>query len=195
VVVRNIADEKVLEIALIENIQRENLNPIEEAQAYKSLLETIGLTQELLAQRVGRDRSYITNYLRLLKLPKDLQLLLQDERISTGHARTLLAAIEPELQRQLARKIIERGLSVRETEKLVRNAVSQASRAPKKATAGALPDDPNLRALETKLRRRFGTNVKVVQSSGTDKGQIQIEFYGLNDLNRIYELLMASDGT
>ena len=190
VVVRNIADEKVLEIALIENIQRENLNPIEEAHAYKSLLETIGLTQELLAQRVGRDRSYITNYLRLLKLPSDIQLLLQDDRISTGHARTLLGAMEPELQRHLARKIIERGLSVRETEKLVRSAVSQASRAPRNVNPEA-SSDPNLRALETKLRRRFGTNVKVVQPSGTGKGQIQIEFYGLNDLNRIYELLTA----
>jgi len=191
VVVREIADEKVLEIALIENIQRENLNPIEEAQAYKSLLENIGLTQELLAQRVGRDRSYITNYLRLLKLPSDIQLLLQDERISTGHARTLLGAMDPELQRHLARKIIERGLSVRETEKLVRNAVGHAARVPKKANAEA---DPNLRAFETKLRRRFGTNVRVVKSSGTDKGQIEIEFYGLSDLNRIYELLSAEVG-
>ena len=191
VVVRDIADEKILEIALIENIQRENLNPIEEAQAYKSLLENIGLTQELLAQRVGRDRSYITNYLRLLKLPSDIQLLLQDERISTGHARTLLGAMEPELQRHLARKIIERGLSVRDTEKLVRNAVGDASRLPKKRNSGAV-SDPNLRAVETKLRRRFGTNVKVVRSTGTDKGEIQIEFYGLSDLNRIYDLLTAS---
>lgn len=190
VVVRDIADEKILEIALIENIQRENLNPIEEAQAYKSLLENIGLTQELLAQRVGRDRSYITNYLRLLKLPSDIQLLLQDESISTGHARTLLGAIEPELQRHLARKIIERGLSVRDTEKLVRNAVGDASRVPRKRDAGAV-SDPNLRAVETKLRRRFGTNVKVVRSTGTAKGEIQIEFYGLSDLNRIYDLLMA----
>ena len=192
VVVRNIADEKVLEIALIENIQRENLNPIEEAQAYKSLLENIGLTQELLAQRVGRDRSYITNYLRLLKLPSDIQLLLQDERISTGHARTLLGAMDPDLQRHLARKIIERGLSVRETEKLVRNATSDTSRAAPQKVKAAAANDPNLRALETKLRRRFGTNVKVVQSSGTDRGHIQIEYYGLTDLNRIYDLLTAT---
>jgi ParB family chromosome partitioning protein len=188
VVVRQIADEKILEIALIENIQRENLNPIEEAQAYKSLIEKIGLTQELLAQRVGRDRSYITNYLRLLKLPGDIQVLLQDERISAGHARTLLGAMDPELQRRLARKIIDRGLSVRETERLVRNAVDHTSRASKKVHPEAV-SDPNLRALETKLRRRFGTNVRVVQSSGTEKGEIQIEFYGLSDLNRIYELL------
>src|SRR5882762_6965800 len=119
-VIRDVPDDKLLELALIENIQREDLNAIEEALAYKSLIEAAGLTQEVLAQRVGRDRSYITNYLRLLRLPDDLQRLVQDGKLSTGHARTLLGATDVALQRRLARKIIEKGLSVRETERLIR---------------------------------------------------------------------------
>src|ERR1044072_1648125 len=118
VIVKEVPDESLLEIALIENIQRENLNPIEEAQAYKKLIETVGLTQEALASRVGRDRSYITNYLRLLRLPEDLQQLVKDGRLSTGHARTILALTQPDLQRRVARQIIDSGLSVRATEQL-----------------------------------------------------------------------------
>src|SRR5712691_8443507 len=106
-VVRNVSDDKVLELALIENIQREDLNPIEEARAYKKLIDTLGLTQETVAERVGRDRSYVTNYLRLLRLPADLQELLQGGRLSTGHARTLLGVDDQDVQRRVARKIIE----------------------------------------------------------------------------------------
>src|SRR5215204_5904349 len=124
VVVKEVPDESLLEIALIENIQRESLNAIEEAQAYKKLIETVGLTQEALASRVGRDRSYITNYLRLLRLPEDLQQL-QEGRLSTGHARTLLALTDPDLQRRVARQIIEGGLSVRATEQLVHKATEE----------------------------------------------------------------------
>src|SRR6185295_6398494 len=119
-VVRNVSDDRVLEIALIENIQREDLNPIEEARAYKKLIETLGLTQETIGERVGRDRSYVTNYLRLLKLPEDLQELLQAGRISTGHARALLGVDHTDVQRRIARRIIERDLSVRATAQLVR---------------------------------------------------------------------------
>src|SRR5882672_5180876 len=119
-IVRSVSDEKLLEIALIENIQREDLNPIEEARAYKKLIDALGLTQETVAERVGRDRSYVTNYLRLLKLPEDLQELLQAGRMSTGHARALLGVDDPDIQRRIARKIIEQGLSVRATEQLVR---------------------------------------------------------------------------
>ena len=132
--VREVPDDKLLELALIENIQREDLNAIEEANAYKSLIEAAGLTQESLAQRVGRDRSYITNYLRLLRLPDDLQNLVQDGRLSTGHARTLLAATDVALQRRLARRIIEKGLSVRETERIIRRMVSGDSAAKKPAS-------------------------------------------------------------
>src|SRR5437016_3731832 len=119
-IVRNVPDEKLLELALIENIQREDLNAIEEAQAYQRLIETIGLTQESLAERVGRDRSYITNYLRLLRLPEDVQRLVQEGKLSAGHARTLLGVSDVDLQRRLARKIVKQELSVRETERISR---------------------------------------------------------------------------
>src|ERR1043165_389425 len=125
IIVKEVPDGSLLEIALIENIQREDLNPIEEAQAYKKLIETVGLTQESLATRVGRDRSYITNYLRLLRLPDDVQQLVKEGRLSTGHARTLLALDHVDLQRRIARQIIDGGLSVRSTEQLVQRATQE----------------------------------------------------------------------
>src|ERR1044071_5926930 len=148
VVVKEVPDENLLEIALIENIQRENLNPIEEALAYKKLIETVGLTQEALASRVGRDRSYITNYLRLLRLPDDLHQLVIEGRLSTGPARTILALTHVDLQRRMARQIIDGGLSVRATEQLVQKATEEkpARRSAPQAV------DPNIKAAETKLR-------------------------------------------
>jgi ParB family chromosome partitioning protein len=185
-VVRNVSDDSVLEIALIENIQREDLNPIEEARAFKKLIETLGLTQETVAERVGRDRSYVTNYLRLLKLPEDLQELLQSGRISTGHARTLVGLEQPDVQRRIARKIIEQGLSVRATEELVRQA-GMPARA--KSVAPEPEVDPNVRSAEAKLRRYFSTKVRIVPASGSSAGKIELEFYNEGDLNRIYSLL------
>jgi ParB family transcriptional regulator, chromosome partitioning protein len=189
-VLRNVSDENVLEIALIENIQREDLNPIEEARAYKKLLETLGLTQEMIAERVGRDRSYITNYLRLLRLPDDLQELLQSGRLSTGHARTLLGVDEVGVQRRLARKIIEQDLSVRATERLVR-LVGGSARAQAKASTTAEFKDANVRAAENKLRRHFGTQVRIVRSPGGESGRIELHFYNPTDLDRLYKLLVA----
>lgn len=188
-VIRSVPDDKVLEIALIENIQREDLNPIEEARAYKKLIETLGLTQETVGERVGRDRSYVTNYLRLLKLPADLQELLQAGRISTGHARTLLGVDQPDIQRRIARRIIEHGLSVRATEGLVRVAGMKAAQPVPKSVAKGQAVDPNIRAAESKLRRYFGTKVRIVQSSKSASGKIELEFYNQSDLNRLYGLL------
>jgi len=185
VVVKEVPDESLLEIALIENIQRENLNPIEEALAYKKLIETVGLTQEALASRVGRDRSYITNYLRLLRLPDDLQQLVKEGRLSTGHARTLLALSHADLQRRLARQIIDHGLSVRATEQLVHKATEEKP----KTSRGPQVVDPNVRAAETKLRRALGTQVKILQAEN-GKGKIEINFFDARDLDRIYNLLM-----
>ena len=187
-VVRDVSDDKVLEIALIENIQREDLNPIEEARAYRKLIDTLGLTQEIVAERVGRDRSYVTNYLRLLKLPEDIQDLVQSGRISTGHARTLLGVEHADLQRRIARRIIEQDLSVRKTEQLVR--LSANPRAARGAAASARQSDANIRAAESKLRRQFGTKVSIVEASGTSAGKIEIEFYNDADLARLYDLLM-----
>lgn len=187
VVVKEVPDESLLEIALIENIQRENLNPIEEAQAYKNLIETVGLTQDALATRVGRDRSYITNYLRLLRLSDDLQQLLIQGRLSTGHARTLLAVTQPDLQRRIARQIIDGGLSVRATEKLVQKANEEK---PSKRTPPA-PIDPNVKAAETKLRRALGTQVKILQAAD-GRGKVEISFFNTQDLDRIYSLLVPA---
>jgi ParB family chromosome partitioning protein len=190
-VLRNFSDEKVLEIAIIENIQREDLNPIEEARAYKKLIDTLGLTQEVVAERVGRDRSYITNYLRLLRLPADLQELLQISRLSTGHARTLLGVEDVDAQRRIARKIIDQDLSVRATERLVR-LMSQAGRRSAKTSRKPAAEDANVRAAESKLRRHFGTQVRIVQSKGVDSGKIELEFYNRADLDRLYDLLIQS---
>jgi ParB family chromosome partitioning protein len=185
-VIRNVSDDKVLELALIENIQREDLNPIEEARAYKKLIDTVGLTQETVAERVGRDRSYVTNYLRLLRLPDDLQELLQRGKLSTGHARALLGTDHLDVQRRLARKIIEQDLSVRATERLVRQTVEPRAR---KSAGKAQQADPNIRAAETKLRRQFGTQVRIVQAEGASSGKIEFEFYNASDLDRLYSLL------
>ncbi|MGI9068248.1 MAG: ParB/RepB/Spo0J family partition protein [Pyrinomonadaceae bacterium] len=189
-VLRNVSDDKVLELALIENIQREDLNPIEEARAYKKLIETMGLTQETVAERVGRDRSYVTNYLRLLRLPDDLQELLQVGRLSTGHARALLGAEHVDVQRRLARKIIEQDLSVRATERLVKQ-TTEARPARTRALTNPQEGDANIRAAENKLRRKFGTQVRIVQSRGEETGKIELEFYNQGDLDRLYRLLMA----
>jgi len=186
VVIREVPDDNLLEIALIENIQRENLNPIEEAQAYKKLIETVGLTQESLATRVGRDRSYITNYLRLLRLPDDVQQLVKEGRLSTGHARALLALDQVDLQRRLARQIIDGGLSVRATEQLVQKATEEkpARRSAPQAV------DPNIKAAETKLRRALSTQVKILQAAD-GRGRVEISFFNTQDLDRIYNLLMT----
>jgi len=186
-VVRDVSDDKVLELALIENIQREDLNPIEEARAYRKLIDTLGLTQETVAERVGRDRSYVTNYLRLLKLPEDIQDLLQSGRISTGHARTLLGLEHPDHQRRIARRIIDQDLSVRKTEQLVRLSANPPARG---ASPSARQSDANIRAAESKLRRQFGTKVSIVEASGASAGKIEIEFYNDTDLARLYDLLM-----
>jgi ParB family chromosome partitioning protein len=190
-VIREIPDDKLLELALIENIQRQELNAIEEAHAYKRLIETLGLTQETVAQRVGRDRSFVTNHLRLLRLPEDIQHLVEEEKLSMGHARALLGVDDQEIQRKVARNIIEQSLSVRETERAIKRIIAGAS-----PTVATLPapkrDDANIRAAETKLRRRFGTQVRVLPSQTGTGGKIEIEYYNDLDLDRLYQLLTSS---
>jgi ParB family transcriptional regulator, chromosome partitioning protein len=190
-VVRAIPDDKLLELALIENIQRQELNAIEEAHAYKRLIETLGLTQETVAQRVGRDRSFVTNYLRLLRLPDDIQRLVEEEKLSMGHARALLGVDDADIQRRVARNVIDQSLSVRETERAIKRIIAGAS----PATATLPPpkrDDANIRAAENKLRRRLGTQVRVMPSQTGAGGKIEIEYYNDNDLDRLYQLLIAS---
>jgi ParB family chromosome partitioning protein len=186
-VVRDVADKDLLEVALIENLQREDLNPIEEAQAYSKLIETVGLTQEALAERVGRDRSYITNYLRLLKLPHDIQELVKQKRLSTGHARTLLGLPHVDQQRMVARQIIANDLSVRATEDIVRKKTSTGSA--KRQSASRPTDDPNIRAAENKLRRALGTQVRILEEP-TGSGKLEIGFFNREDLDRLYSIIM-----
>ncbi len=186
-VVREIPDDKILELALIENIQRQELNAIEEAHAYRRLIETLGLTQEMVAQRVGRDRTFITNYLRLLRLPEDIQLLVETEKISTGHARALLGVDDPIIQRKLSNKIIEQSLSVRETERAVKKIINGDDVV---RTSAARVEDANLKAAEMKLRRKLSSKIQI-SITQNQSGKIEIEFYDLNDLNRIYEIIMG----
>jgi len=182
-IVRDIPDEKLLELALIENIQRADLNPVEEANAYKKLIESLKLTQDEVAQRVGRDRSFITNYLRILKLPSEIRLLLEREKLSFGHARALLAVDDALLQRRLAQKIVKNNWSVREVERRVRNLATQEQ---PHASNKAVNEDPNLRAAEARLRRYLGTQVRIIPSKPGRSGKIEIEYYNLSDLDRIY---------
>ena len=191
-VVRDIPEDKVLELALIENIQRQELNAIEEAHAYKRLIETLNLTQEMVAQRVGRDRTFITNYLRLLRLPDDVQRLVEQEKISTGHARALLGIDDPDIQRKLAQSVINQSLSVRETERAVKRLIEGPSA--KEVSKRAMPsEDANVKAAENKLRRRLSSKVQILSNQAGDGGKIEIEFYDTNDLDRIYQLLMGNE--
>ena len=188
-IVREIPDENLLELALIENIQRQELNAIEEANAYRRLIESLGLTQEEVAQRVGRDRTFISNYLRILKLPNEIQSLLEQEKLTFGHARALLGVADPQMQRRLAQRIHKNNWSVRETESRIRNLNSPQ---PAAVTTPERQVDPNLRAAEAKLRRRFGTQVRIVPAKAGSAGRIEIEFYSADDLNRVYDLLSDS---
>jgi ParB family chromosome partitioning protein len=189
-VVREVPDEKMLELALIENIQRQELNAIEEAYAYKRLIETLGLTQETVAQRVGRDRTFVTNYLRLLRLPEDIQKLVEENQISMGHARALLGVDDVEKLRQVAQLVIDRGLSVRETERTIKRIVAGEEKPEGESEILHFKaEDANVRTAETKLRRRFGTKVRILPNLNGVGGKIEIQYYDENDLHRIYELL------
>lgn len=189
-IVREIADENLLELALIENIQRQELNAVEEANAYKRLIENLGLTQDEVAKRVGRDRTFITNYLRILRLPTEIQTLLEQEKLSFGHARALLGISDPQLQRRLAQRVFKNNWSVRETERRIRQLADRNEEKPRPAHQ---TEDPNVRAAEAKLRRHLGTQVRIVPSAAGSPGRIEVEFYSSQDLNRVYELIMSAD--
>jgi len=190
-VIKDVKDDDVLALSLIENIQREELNPIEEATAYKNLIEQLNVTQEEIAQRVGKDRSSITNFMRLLKLPAEIQQMVEEGLISMGHARALLALDSAEKQIALAKRVNSEGLSVRETERLVKGLLEP------KPEAKAKPEpDPqieteraNIRAAETRLSKKLSTPVKIKFSQ--DGGAIEIKFTSMEDLTRVYDLLEA----
>jgi ParB family chromosome partitioning protein len=181
VVVRDVPDEKLLEVALIENIQREDLNAVEEARAYHRLSTEFRLTQEEIAAAVGKERSTIANVVRLLKLPDDVLALLSRGDLTMGHARALLGLEDAAALRRAAREIVDRRLSVRDTERLVRRLTAPSAARPTPAT------DANTRAAEEKLRFALGTRVRIVRKG--KGGRIEIDFQDEDELNRVYEQL------
>lgn len=191
VTIREVDDDKLLEIALIENIQRQELNPIEEANGYRKLIDKIGLTQEQIAERVGRERSLVATALRLLKLPEDIQSLIAEGRLTAGHGRALLLAPDITVQRKVARTIVEKGLSVRDAEKIARLAAAAGAHVKGNKRVKVLKD-ANMRFAETKMMRALGTNVKIVPSGKDNAGKIEIEYYNLDDLDRIFQKLVNS---
>lgn len=184
VIIRNYTEQEIVEISLIENIQREDLNPIEEAQAYKRLLTEFHLKQDEVAERVSKSRAAVTNSIRLLKLNEEVQRMVVDEMISTGHARALLAVENAEEQYNLAQRIFDEKLSVRDVEKLVKNLHKPAK--PKKV------DDKTMQVIyqdiEEKLKQKLGRKV-IVTSKGEGSGKIEIEFYNHEDLDRLLDVL------
>ena len=190
-IVKEVPEDNVLELSLIENIQREELNPIEEANAYKSLLQKGDLTQEEVAQRVGKDRSSITNSLRLLKLPLEVQKLVEEDKLSMGHARALLSVDSLELQLTFAREITSRTLSVRETERLVKRAQRTSSGTARKTPAVINNTEAaNVLAAEAKLSKKLGAPVKIrLARTG---GVVEIKFSSSEDLARLFDTLMQA---
>lgn len=184
VIIKELTDQEVVEISLIENIQRENLNPIEEAQAYKRLLTEFNLKQDEVAERVSKSRTAVTNSMRLLKLCDEVQQMVVNEMLTTGHARALLAIEDPEEQYRIAQKVFDEKLSVREVEKLVKKLNKQEK--PKKKENESLAII--YQNLEEKLKESLGRKVSI-SSRENGNGKIEIEFYGHEDLDRLMEYL------
>ena len=182
-VVRSADDTQMLEFALIENVQREDLNPIEVALGYSALIERLGLTQQEAAQRLGKSRSAVANMLRLLELPRDLQDVVSRGTLSAGHARALLALPDAEAQRALARRAIEQGMSVREVEQAVREGETSPS------VPSARVSDPHLESLADRLKQHLGTRVAVRSRRG-GKGKIVIDYFSAEELDRLLAVLL-----
>jgi ParB family chromosome partitioning protein len=190
-VVRKVGQEQVLELALIENIQRKDLNPIEEAKAYDLLIVQMKMSQADVAKRVGRERSSVANSLRLLKLPDKVQTMLQEGTLTAGHAKAIVAISDAGTQIRVADEVVRKLLSVRETEALVAKvAAGRAGGGAAGETAGAVveAEDPNVRAAQENLQRRLGTKVRIVRRNG--RGRIEVEFYSDEELDRVYSAIM-----
>lgn len=185
-VVRDIPSDRLLEVTLVENVQREDLNPIETAQAFDRLAREGHLSHEEIAQRTGKERSTITNLLRLLKLPPDVQQLVAERKISPGHARAILGLPDQEHQRAVAEKTAAQGLSVRQVERMVRRMTEG-----REVTDARGPDsvDPNVAAAVRALEQALGTRVRVVDR-GNNRGRLEIEYYSMDDLDRIYSVIV-----
>ncbi|MCE1196256.1 ParB/RepB/Spo0J family partition protein, partial [bacterium] len=197
VIVRTVSSEKRLQLSLIENIQREDLNPMEEARAYHSLMELAGYTQEQVAEAVGKNRSTVANALRLLRLPEDMQVAVRDGSISAGHARSLLALADGAAREALFRRIVAEGLSVRQAELAVQESTGslpgrKAAKSRARDRAAERGDDlePDLKALQELFIERFGTKVEI--RGDMNGGSIQIEYYSADDLQRILDTVSVN---
>ena len=184
VVIKDLSDQEIMEVALIENIQREDLNPIEEAQAYQRLIKEYNYKQDELAERVSKSRVAVTNSMRLLKLDERVQKMIIDDMISVGHARALLAITDSEKQYTIAMKVFDEKLSVRETEKLIKNLDKQV-----KPKVNTTPENDFIyRDIENKLKESMGTKV-IIKNKSNNKGKIEIEYYSQDDFERIVDIL------
>lgn len=190
VIVKELTEKEIVEISLIENIQRENLNPIEEAYAYKKLLTEFNLKQDEVAERVSKSRTAVTNSMRLLKLDGNVQQMVIDEKLSTGHARALLGIVDPEKQYIVAQKIFDERLSVRETEKLIKKIQKDKELADQKTKETEDKLDFIYQDLEEKLKTAIGTKVTIKQRT-KDSGKIEIDYYSIEELERIMALLQS----
>jgi len=185
VIVKDAAPVEALELALIENIQREDLNPLETAEAFQRLIKDFSLTHDDLSRKVGKDRATVTNYIRILKLPANIRKWIAEGSLSIGHAKALLQVDNQRLQIEIATKIISKGLSVRETEALCKKGSSGTSRSKSKTAK-----DPQIASLEEKMMHSLGTKVRLTHKSNK-KGKIEIEYYSLDDLDRLLEILTS----
>jgi len=186
-IIKTFTDKEMMEIALIENLQREDLNPLEEATAYKKLMKELELTQEELAKKLGKSRPHIANHLRLLQLDKAVQSLIAEGKVSMGHGRTLLGLKNKKLLPNVVDKIIKDQLNVRDLEKLIIKLNEDVSRETNKKKKVHL--DPILKQKEVELKQKFGTSVVIKQMKNKEKGKIEIEYYSSNDLNRVLDIL------
>ena len=189
-IVKDIPDEKLLELALVENIQRQELNAIEEANAYRKLIDHIGLTQEMVADRVGKDRTLIATTIRLLKLPNDLQSHIVEGKLSAGHGRALLMTNDPKIQRAVAQSAVDMGLSVRETEKAIKRVTKKGTQTVENKNVTS-QIDPNIKSAEAKLMRTLSTKVTIIPSGRRAGGKIEIEYYTIDDLDRLFQMLVG----
>ncbi|MGP4081295.1 ParB/RepB/Spo0J family partition protein [Pseudalkalibacillus sp. R45] len=187
-IIKDLNEQKMMELALIENLQREDLNPIEEGQAYASLMQELELTQEQLAHRLGKSRPHIANHLRLLQLPSLVQQLLSERKLSMGHGRALLAVKNKSKISPLVQRIVKENLSVRQVEMLVQKMNENVSRETKKRKP---EKNVFVKEKEETLRERFGTSVSIKQTK--QKGKIEIDFFSKDDLNRILEMLEGKE--
>jgi ParB family chromosome partitioning protein len=187
VIVRTADDHQVLELAIVENIQREDLNPIELATAFQRMATELGLSHDQIGQKTGKERTTITNSVRLLQLPAGLQAMVASRQLSSGHARALLKFDDEQMQWEVAKRCVAEGWSVRQIEEFTRSKEAAAKAKSKKPEG---PTDPNVKFALSELERILGTKVRIIESRG-GKGRIEIEYYSPDDLSRIYDLVVG----